>query len=161
MDLEIDCQAAMSVFHLYMAGFGGLPVSHQRIVHLGFAMTLVFLLYPARKGAPRDRFSIPDICFAILSIVVNGYMFINVDMIALRAGEVLPIETVFGILIVLLLFEAARRCLGIGLSIIAFLFLCYAFLGPYFPGRFQHRGYTLERIISQVYSPQRVFTVSP
>ena len=144
--------AGMSFFHLYMAGFGGLPVSHQRIVHLGFAMTLVFLLYPARKKSPKDRFSIPDLCFAVLSIFVNGYMFLNVDMIALRAGEVLPIETVFGILIVLLLFEAARRCLGIGLPVIAFLFLCYAYLGPYFPGRLQHRGYTLERIISQIYS---------
>lgn len=143
---------AMSVFHLYMAGFGGLSVSHQRIVHLCFAMTLVFLLYPAGKRSPRERFSILDICCVVLSIAVNGYMFINIDVIALRGGEVLPIETVFGILIVLLLFEAARRCLGIGLSIIAFIFLGYAFWGPYFPGRFQHKGYTLERIISQVYS---------
>lgn len=143
---------AMSAFHLYMAGFGGLPISHQRILHLCFAMTLVFLLYPASKRSPRNRFSIIDVCFAGLSIVVNGYMFINVNAIALRGGEVLPIETAFGILIVLLLFEASRRCLGIGLSIIAFFFLGYAYFGPYFPGRFQHRGYTLERIISQVYS---------
>ncbi len=41
---------AMSLFHLYIAGFGTMPATQQRIMHLMFAMTLVFLLYPAGKN---------------------------------------------------------------------------------------------------------------
>ncbi len=52
---------------------------------------------------------------------------------------------------VMLLLEATRRCLGKGLMIIAVCFAAYAFCGPYLPGMLHHKGYTLQRIISQLY----------
>ena len=39
---------AFSAFHLYTAAMGAFPPQIQRAVHLGFVLTLVYLLYPAR-----------------------------------------------------------------------------------------------------------------
>jgi len=41
---------AMSLFHLYTAGFGLLLAMKQRAVHLAFVLFLTFLLYPATKS---------------------------------------------------------------------------------------------------------------
>ncbi len=142
---------AMSLFHLYIAGFGTMPATQQRIMHLMFAMTLVFLLYPAGKKSPRGRFSIFDAACAVASAAANLYLYINVDAIALRNGKIEKVEVVLGIIMVMLLLEATRRCLGKGLMIIAVCFAAYAFCGPYLPGMLHHKGYTLQRIISQLY----------
>lgn len=141
----------MSLFHLYIAGFGTMPVTQQRILHLMFAMTLVFLLYPARKKSPRGCFSIFDTICAATAVAVNLYLYINVDAIALRNGKIEKIEVILGIMMILLLLEATRRCLGNGLMIIAVCFIAYAFCGPYLPGMLHHKGYTLQRIVSQLY----------
>lgn len=144
--------AGMSLFHLSIAGFGTMPIAQQRILHLTFAMTLVFLLYPARKKSPKDRFAMIDIISALAAIVVNLYLFFNTTQIALRAGRLLPIEVIFGAILVVLLLEATRRCLGNGLPIIALIFLAYAYLGPYLPGVLQHKGYSFARIMDQMYT---------
>lgn len=38
-----------SLFQLYTAIFGQFPAQIQRTIHLGFGLTLIFLLFPARK----------------------------------------------------------------------------------------------------------------
>ncbi|NLD97755.1 MAG: hypothetical protein GX635_11590, partial [Synergistaceae bacterium] len=57
---------SMSLFHMYTAGIGLLETAVQRAVHLGFAMTLVFLLHPFSK--PKGVRA-PDLLFAALSVV--------------------------------------------------------------------------------------------
>ena len=42
---------AFSGFHIYTALFGVLDAHLQRAVHLGFVLTLVYLLYPASRRA--------------------------------------------------------------------------------------------------------------
>lgn len=153
--------AAMSLFHLFMAGFGTMPVAQQRILHLTFAMTLAFMLYPSHKKAPRNRPSLMDSVFVILAVLVNIYLFINIDAITMRAGKILNVELIFGFILVVLLLEATRRCLGNGLPVICILFMCYAYFGPYLPGKLAHKGYTVSRIMSQLYiSSEGVYGVS-
>src|SRR5699024_7136774 len=40
---------SFSIFQLYTGAFGQFTAYIQRTVHLGFALTLIFMLYPARK----------------------------------------------------------------------------------------------------------------
>ena len=42
---------AMSLYHMYVAGFGPPEAVIFRGTHLIFALTLVFLLYPIRPGS--------------------------------------------------------------------------------------------------------------
>ncbi|GED66110.1 hypothetical protein LFU01_45620 [Lysinibacillus fusiformis] len=45
---------ALLLFQLYTAIFGQLPAQIQRTVHLGFGLTLIFLLFPVRKKSSEE-----------------------------------------------------------------------------------------------------------
>ena len=50
-------------------------------------------------------------------------------------------------MLIVLVFEAARRLMGLPLAIIAGLFLAYCFFGNYLPAPFIHRGYDFAQIV--------------
>ncbi len=142
---------AMSSFHLYTAAFGTLLSVRQRSLHLIFAFTLGFLLYPATKKSSKNKISILDYLFAALSIGVFGYLFINFKSIALRGGNVEGLDVILGLLAIAITLEVTRRVVGPELPIVALLFLVYAKFGPYMPGILAHRGFSYERIVSHMY----------
>jgi hypothetical protein len=64
-----------------------------------------------------------------------------------RAGSLTDADWVVGVVLLVLVFEAARRTMGWALPIICGLFLAYGLFGQYLPAAFQHRGYGLDQII--------------
>jgi hypothetical protein len=62
-----------SLFQLYTAAFGVLDARIQRAIHLAFGMSLVFLLYPARKGGSRTSLPWWDVLLAVASAAVSLY----------------------------------------------------------------------------------------
>jgi len=142
----------MSVFHLYMAGIGVMPAMQMRMLHLAFVLFLIFILYPAGTKSNKKRPSPLDYLFAVAGAGVNLYMFFVIDVIAMRPGAyVTQLDLTVGLIGGLLVLEAARRCIGKELTILAILFLLYAYLGPYLPGDLRHRGYSIERIIEHMF----------
>ena len=142
---------AMSVFHLWTAGFGTLLSAKQRSLHIIFAFVLGFTFYPGSKKSEKDKLSPLDYVFIALVIIVFGYLFLFNEQIALKAGSVNNIDLIFGIVAILITLEIARRVVGAALPIVAIIFLAYAYLGPYMPGLLAHRGFSLERIVSHMY----------
>lgn len=140
-----------SGFQLYTAARGVLPAQLQRSWHLAFALALIFLLYPARSDSPRDRMHWSDGVLAVAGVAVGAYMIIYYQEIVLRAGLPTTGDLVFGAITILLVLEAGRRLVGWPISLIAIVALLYAYLGPYIPGMFGHRGFPLRRIISHMY----------
>ncbi|MDQ5882563.1 MAG: hypothetical protein QG616_2397, partial [Pseudomonadota bacterium] len=51
---------------------------------------------------------------------------------------------------VLMLFEAARRILGLALPLVCLTFLAYGLFGQYLPGDLAHRGYAFTQIVDQL-----------
>lgn len=152
---------AMSLFQLYSSNFGLMTTNIQRTYHLGFAMVAIFLLYPFRKNSPQDRFSVFDMAFAVLSLVINGYLIVNFNSIVSRGAKVTGFEYILGIIAILLVLEAGRRVLGNGLPILASVFLLYCYFGRYAPGLFIHRGFTIERIVQHMYLvPEGIYGVA-
>src|SRR5690625_7503553 len=45
----------ISLFQLYIRAFGQFTAYIQRTVYLGFALTLIFLIYPARKCEKNNK----------------------------------------------------------------------------------------------------------
>ena len=140
---------AFSIFQLYTSIGTPFTAYIQRSIHLGFALSLIFILYPARKkaGAKRNKVPITDIVLSLLAIGIGLYWPIYIDELVLRVGRVSPVDLVVGIIAILLTLEAARRAVGIPITIIASLFLVYGFFGPYFPGFLAHRGQNLDSIV--------------
>ena len=142
---------AFSAFHLYTAAFGAFAPQIQRAVHLGFVLTLVYLLYPFR-AANKDK-GLPwyDIFLAVCGAAVCSYIVINYDDIVLDAGPATDLDFYFGCAAVLLVLEATRRIVGLPITIVAVVFLLYAKFGNYLPGMLGHPGFSVQRIVSHMY----------
>ncbi|WP_372624277.1 TRAP transporter permease [Falsiroseomonas sp.] len=136
---------AFSAFHLYTATFGVLEGIRQRVVHLGFALVLAFLLRPT-WGGPRSLGRLLDAVF--IGFVVAGctYLFIEDEQLDARMGLVFTSDIVLGIGVTLALLEATRRLTGIALPLIAVIAIGFAYFGPWLPGALAHRGFGVDDI---------------
>lgn len=141
----------MSAFHLFTSWHGTLLAMKQRSLHLIFAFTLGFALYPGFKKSSKDKIDIVDWVLMILSIGVWGYIFFNVEAIALKGGQMSTTDMVLGVLAVLLTLEVTRRVVGPELPIVTIVFLLFAYFGRSLPGVFAHRGFNVTRIVSHMY----------
>lgn len=141
----------MSAFHLFTAWHGTLLAMKQRSLHLIFAFTLGFALYPGFKKSSKDKIDILDWILMALSIFVWGYIFFNVEEIALKGGQMSSFDMVMGVLAVLLTLEVTRRVVGPELPIVTIVFLLFAYFGRSLPGVFAHRGFNITRIVSHMY----------
>lgn len=140
-----------SVFQIYTAFYGVLDAQLQRAVHLGFGLTLIYLLYPTCKSWRRDRLHPLDLLLAVLGAATPAYILIQYQELVLRAGTVNDTDLLFGTIGILLVIEATRRVVGIPMVSVVLLFLAYAFIGPYAPGLLAHRGLTMEQLVGHLY----------
>jgi TRAP transporter 4TM/12TM fusion protein len=136
---------AMAVFHLYTGVFGSLEALKQVSIHLTFALVLVFLIYPLKKGEEKSG-ALPwyDWMFILASIASLGYILVRFDWVAFDRFRFVtplkPLEFVFGITLIVVLLEAARRTIGLFLTIVAGAFIFYTFIGPFLPAFMRHPG---------------------
>lgn len=145
---------ALSIFQLYTAGFGALTAMFQRGIHIMMILAVIYLYYPPVKKASRDRldkYLILDLIFFFLGFIVVLYILVFFDEIISRQGEWNNLDIVLGIGAIFLIIEAARRVIGLVMSITCAVFIVYAYLGPYMPGILAHKGYNTHRIVGQLY----------
>ncbi|HAE22800.1 MAG TPA: hypothetical protein DCG47_10820, partial [Spirochaetaceae bacterium] len=140
-----------SCFQLYTAVFGVLDAMLQRSVHLSFGLTLIYLLYPTSKKWSRTKLHPLDLALSIIGALTPMYIIANYQQLVLRAGTATTMDMIVGVIGILLVLEAARRIVGIPIVIIASLFLLYAFLGPFIPGRLAHRGVDVGDLVQHLY----------
>ncbi len=152
--------ACWSLFQLALPSVIILNTVYIRAIHLGFAITLVYLSYPLfkrpHKGkllgylSARTRFTIMDYAFAGVACFVALYIAIFWLELSGRQGSPLQRDIVVGITLAVLLLEAARRSLGPTISVVAAIFILYAFFGPYMPSVLAFKGVSLSRFMSQM-----------
>jgi TRAP transporter 4TM/12TM fusion protein len=159
-----------SGFQLFLA-YQPIDSHIARAWHLAFAISLAFLAYPAYKQhsppmwvawtqkvlpnfARRSiRTYIPyyDMVLAALATAGALYIWWDYDQLINRQGLPNTMDIWMGIILVVLLLEAARRSLGPALTILGSVFLAYTILGPYLPEVLRHRGVPLDFIVSDMY----------
>jgi TRAP transporter 4TM/12TM fusion protein len=137
-----------STYQIIMAAFH--PVSSQvlRAGHVGFLLMVVYLSFPANgKGRPWQPLA------WVLALAGMGTAFyqwyFEGDLIQ-RSGDLTTFDFVVGVALIVLVFEAARRVMGIALPTICGLFLAYGLFGEYLPGDLAHRGYGLDQLVNQL-----------
>jgi TRAP transporter 4TM/12TM fusion protein len=145
---------AFSLFQLYTAIVSVFTAQIQRSVHLGFALSLIFLLFPMTKSKKKTgkwQVSPLDIVLAMLSIAVGAYWPLFMEDIAMRVGILTTTDFVIGLIAILLVLEATRRAVGLPITIIAVIFMVYGLFGQYMPGFLQHGGLSLERLVQTMF----------
>jgi TRAP transporter 4TM/12TM fusion protein len=118
---------AMSLYHMYVAAFGPPEAIIFRGTHLLFALTLVFLLYPVKRGAGAWR-SIDLVLLAlgygfVLHIFTNYDYFINR---IIYIDDLTIADKFYAVIAVAIVLEATRRVIGLALPLTAAAFLIYA-----------------------------------
>lgn len=151
---------ALSLFQLYSAGIQPLGLFFQRPIHLGFILVLCFLIYPV-TGRERPRGVMGwaiDGPLILCGALVGYWVPANIDAIA-NAIIPRPQDVAVGIMTTIVVLEAARRAIGPAMTIIGAVFIVYAFAGSrgelpwladFMPGILNHRGYSLDRLASQL-----------
>ena len=144
--------------------FKGLPA---RAIHLGFALTLTFLIFPISKS---KKISIIDILISLIAAFCCLYIYFFYDQLVDRGGFLLnislsqniniPIELIIGISGILILLEATRRAIGLPLVIIAICFLLFSYFGKYAPEIISHGGLSLKRLVGfQWFDQEAIFGI--
>lgn len=139
----------MSLFHLY-AAVEIVPAFRLRPIHVAFALTLVFLLFPITKRF-RHRLMWWDVIFATASLAIIGYILYWGDLLGDRATVPTTLDQVVGVALILLILEANRRSSTWILPFIVSLFLAYALFGPHLPEPWTHKGYEISRLTGALY----------
>ncbi|MBZ9960427.1 TRAP transporter permease [Mesorhizobium sp. BR1-1-14] len=137
---------AFSVFQIYVAAYGSIPSQVVRAMHVGFLLLLGFGLIAnlrARSPAAKAVFW----AFGVLGFGTGLYNWVFYTDLIRRSGFLTTPDLVVGAVLVVLVFEAARRLMGLPLAIIAFIFLAYCFVGNHLPPPFIHRGYDFAQLV--------------
>ena len=137
---------AFSVFQIYAAAYGSLPSQIVRAMHVGFLLLLGFALianFHARTPAGRAWFWL----LGLLGFGTGLYQWVFYADLIRRAGFLTAADLAVGSLLVVLVFEAARRLMGNALAILSGVFLAYCFFGNHLPPPFVHRGYDFALIV--------------
>ncbi|WP_373635344.1 TRAP transporter permease [Yoonia sp. SS1-5] len=161
-----------AIYHYITAGFG-LPADHW---HMGWHLTGLFILTYAFFPLVKTKASfnlktgmlhmggIPylDVILMILGVASalyvgvawRGIPALGIEEQTFRMGNPNNYDMFFGIVIICLVLDIARRTLGWVLPAIISLFIIYALFGPYFSGLLQHPGVKFRTFVSSMYFPQ-------
>lgn len=140
-----------TLFQLYASITSAVPQQQVRYIHLGFAITLAFWLYPATAKGDRTKFNPFDLALGFVFLGVVSYCLVNYVPLQNRAGAYTQMDAIIGAIAVLLILEACRRVVGVPIIIVASVFILYAYFGKYMPGFLKHRGYSIKRIITHLF----------
>ncbi len=143
----------------FSLGFGIFNESEARSIHLGTAMFLGFLAYPMFKKQS-TRIPIYDWVLALMAGFCGGYLFIFYQELAYRPGLPTQIDIWVGAIGITLLLEVTRRALGAPMAVLALVFIAYCLFGPYMPEVIAHRGYSVQRLVTHMWSAEGAFGVA-
>jgi len=154
---------ALGVFQLYTAGWRPLNLFYQRGFHLMVILVIAFLAFPFRGRTRGVVGWLVDSIWIAASIYIGAYLLVDLDGIIESSGFFLQRDIIAGVIAIIVVLEAARRVIGITISIVAAVALVYAMAGPrgalpwladFMPGILAHRGYSFDRLVGHLYLGQ-------
>lgn len=143
---------AIGILHIgNVSGLILLSSTTLRCVHLMAMMAISFLTY--RKGETKSLSStLVKVALAAITVVASAHLLNRWMDIVSSGGVTNQADIIFGVIMVLLVLEATRRCVGGVLAGICAVFLLYPFVCKWLPGILQGRGYSVSRVFSFLYT---------
>ncbi|QDI93041.1 TRAP transporter permease [Salicibibacter halophilus] len=153
---------SLTSFHLYTGFSGSYGALIQGAIHVGSALSLIYILYPINRKAKRKP-GVPwyDVLLSLTALFSYLYVVWHYDRLV---SDVLifgfePMDLVISLLAIVLLLEATRRAVGMPIVIIAILALLYGVYGSAnWLGVFSHAGFSWTGMSTQLlYSTEAIF----
>lgn len=152
LKILVGLALAFSSYQLIVAAFHPLSSLVIRSLHVGFLLMITFLLYPMLSTGKRTSIPWYDWLLAAAAFILSTYHWVFEADLIQRAGDPTMADIVVGSVVVVMLFEGARRILGLALPIVCLTFLLYGMFGQYLPGGLAHRGYGFDQIVDQLFT---------
>jgi len=140
----------VAVYQLYHFSFLGVMVGDAYYYLLiALFLPLLFLIAPLKKGLVHQKVPWYDLLFAVLSFIGPVYLFLNAYKIVQDGWEIVPpIQTyVLGLILMIMVLEAARRAGGLSFAMICLFFTTYALYAQHMPGLLEGYGCDLRRLV--------------
>ncbi|MBM3539417.1 MAG: TRAP transporter permease [Alphaproteobacteria bacterium] len=161
----------LSCFHYYTAGFGLLRETTHRGIHMAFVLSLIFLVFSARRTDPTQPppvrwwrplgIGLHDWACALAAVVGALYVPWIYDDLAFIVGNPRPIDALIGTGLIVVMLEATRRSVGWPLPAIAVALMLYALYGRQMPGILVHAGTTWKGLVDHLYlTSQGIFGIA-
>lgn len=131
---------AVVVFEIWALTIGVLDPYIHNSIFLCSMLPIVFMMYGATRSSG-DTPSVIDIIFIVGSLAGGMYIWANSDYFLTRwptSSPLSALDIIIGGLLIVMSFEACRRTLGAGLTVVVSVLLLYTFLGHLLPGAFSH-----------------------
>jgi TRAP transporter 4TM/12TM fusion protein len=148
-----------SCFQIYAVLMGFMDPMILYPIHTAFALALGILAKPL-SGKSRVLRGL-DVLVVILLFGVGLYTILSFERISTRipfVHELIHLDYIAGVILVVVLMEVCRRTVGNSLTVVAGVFILYAFGGGYIPGLLGHRGLSLQGFIDlQVLSNNGIY----
>ena len=163
-NIFLAVSVVLCLFILAEVNYPQLAPQSELALFAMFGLIVVFLRYPIHsrfEGNP--IFQVLDAVLIASVIFCFGYVVVQTEPVFQgfwldgkslgdRAGAELSLDYIVGGIGLVLVLEATRRSIGIALPLLSFAFLLYASFGQFMPDwLFPHRGYSLQRIVSQTF----------
>ena len=144
---------AFTVFAVSINTFIQFNAQVHRSTFIALVLFLAFILYPAKKDAPKNTNKVPwyDLVLAFAGAAAFLYMGLNFEQLVAQAGNYTSRDIIVAMIAIVILFEACRRVVGIPILVVVGLFILYAYFGASIPGYFGHRGFGFQRIATHLY----------
>jgi len=140
----------VAIYQLFHMDFLGVLVGDAYYYLLiALFLPLLFLISPMKKGRIQHKVPWYDLVFALLSFIGPMYLYINALKIVQEGWEIIPpIQTyVLGLILMIMVLEAARRAGGISFALICLFFTTYALYAEHMPGLLEGYGCDLRRLV--------------
>ena len=142
---------AFSAFQLTVAAFSPLSSQVTRSLHVAFLLLLAYLLYPPTRRSRHPTIPWYDWGLALGAFALGFYHWAFEAALIQRAGQPIATDLIVGTIVVGLVFEAARRVVGVALPVVAGVFLAHGLFGQYLPGALAHRPFGYDQVVGQLY----------
>ena len=139
----------ISLFHLWVNTFGTISEFWRNSLHLGLLGAIGFQVYPLQTKARHSRWSTAiDIGLSGLILLSCVYFILVENALIERNLELTVVDSIVGIVAVVLTLELARRTSGIVIPLLGVFFLSYIlWWGKFVEGAFYFRGLRLTRVL--------------
>lgn len=158
-----------AIFQLLIATVLTLDDIVSKAVHLSFGTVLLFAIFPIKKQRTEkvqklqgkkgilqwflhSHSNIPflDMILVVLAVATALYLPINLEALSTKAGNIGFIDVLMGTLFVIVVLEAARRSVGLPMTILVILLALWAFFGSYMPRPFDFKSVALSKFVEKV-----------
>ncbi len=132
-------------------------------ISMGLLMSLLYLTIPAKRPpkaeaksdgstpASESRIGVMDLALAILCLLPPLYYTLNFERTLYSSLTPNTMEIALGLMFLFLLFEGARRAVGLPITLVGLVFFAYPLLAPHLPGVLFASQVSGSRLVGELY----------